>query len=131
MARRPSAREAAKPAERSSILVYADWAWLGNRPLRMGTLYAALARGVEVFSFEYDLAWLKARAAQALDPELGLFRGRQYTRSGSFGARDIAAGIARVVGGWEPVAQKVGLSRDEREQMRSAFAAALRFSGKR
>lgn len=44
----------------------------------MGRLHATPARGKEVFSFEYDLAWLERDAAQALDPKLALFTGPQY-----------------------------------------------------
>lgn len=47
-------------------------------PTRMGTLFAAPARGKEIFSFEYDLAWLKSGNAQVLDPSLQLFQGPQY-----------------------------------------------------
>jgi serine/threonine-protein kinase HipA len=46
----------------------------------MGTLYASLSRGKEIFSFEYDPAWLKSPPAQMLDPNLGLFAGPQYAR---------------------------------------------------
>jgi serine/threonine-protein kinase HipA len=57
--------------------------WLGmQNPIVMGTLYAAPARGKEVFSFEYDPAWLKSPFAQMLDPDLGIFSGPQYARDG-------------------------------------------------
>jgi serine/threonine-protein kinase HipA len=54
----------------------------------MGTLYASPSRGQEIFSFEYDPAWLKSSHAQMLDPNLGLFAGPQYTRGDhpNFGA---------------------------------------------
>ena len=55
--------------EERRILVYADWAWLKERPALMGSLYANSVRGSEVFSFEYDGAWLKSTAAQTLDPD--------------------------------------------------------------
>ena len=48
----------------------------------MGTLYATPSRGKEVFSFEYDPAWLKSSHALTLDPSLGLFSGPQYARDG-------------------------------------------------
>ncbi|MFT5206571.1 MAG: serine/threonine-protein kinase HipA, partial [Candidatus Omnitrophota bacterium] len=38
------------------------------------------SRGKEVFSFEYDKAWLKSSYAQSLDPDLSLFSGPQYAR---------------------------------------------------
>ena len=44
----------------------------------MGILHATLVRGKEVFSFEYDEAWLKSGNAQILDPDLQLFSGPQY-----------------------------------------------------
>ncbi len=46
----------------------------------MGTLYASLTRGKEIFSFEYDSEWLKSPQSQILDPNLGLFTGPQYAR---------------------------------------------------
>jgi serine/threonine-protein kinase HipA len=55
--------------------------WQGMQdPVVMGTLYVASTRGKEVFSFEYDPAWLKSPFAQILDPDLGLFSGPQYAR---------------------------------------------------
>ncbi len=41
-----------------TVFVYADWAGLDG-PVRIGTLFAELLRGKEVFSFSYDGAWLK------------------------------------------------------------------------
>ena len=35
-------------------------------------------RGGESYSFEYDFAWLANPAAVMLDPDLNLYRGRQY-----------------------------------------------------
>lgn len=68
-------------AEQCDILVYADWDGLGGARL-MGVLHAAGARGREVFSFEYDRAWLTDVEAQALDPRLLLFAGPQYAPEG-------------------------------------------------
>jgi serine/threonine-protein kinase HipA len=48
----------------------------------MGILYATPARGKEIFSFEYDPAWLKSGNAQNLDPALALFTGPQYSSAG-------------------------------------------------
>lgn len=65
-----------KPVQ-CTIEVWADWVELGN-PNQIGTLYAAPARGKEIFSFEYALDWLKSEYAQGLDPTLLLFTGPQY-----------------------------------------------------
>lgn len=64
-----------------AIQVCAHWQNMAE-PVLMGTLYAASVRGKEVFSFEYDTAWLKSPYAQVLDPDLGLFSGPQYARDG-------------------------------------------------
>jgi serine/threonine-protein kinase HipA len=48
-----------KDPARKSIQVRAHWQGLEN-PILMGTLYAAPSRGKEIFSFEYDPAWLKS-----------------------------------------------------------------------
>lgn len=63
--------------ERRSVAVWADWAGLGGAA-RMGSLHATPTRGKEVFSFEYDRAWLAAGHAQELDPALRLHHGPQY-----------------------------------------------------
>lgn len=65
-----------------AIQVCAHWQGM-EEPVLMGTLYAAPVRGKEIFSFEYDPAWLKSPYAQVLDPDLGLFSGPQYAREGS------------------------------------------------
>lgn len=80
-----SLRPSVAKSEERRILVYADWAWLKARPALMGSLYANSVRGSEVFSFEYDGAWLKGAAAQVLDPELSFFGGRQYAKAENFG----------------------------------------------
>lgn len=64
-------------AERREIEVWADWSGLGG-PLLMGRLHATPTRGREVFSFEYEAAWLAAGHAGHLDPTLRLLRGPQY-----------------------------------------------------
>ena len=71
----------AKRNTQKSIQVCAHWQGLAD-PVVMGVLYAAPARGKEVFSFEYDSTWLKSPFAQILDPDLGLFAGPQYARDG-------------------------------------------------
>ncbi len=70
-----------KRQTQKAIQVCGHWQGMQD-PVVMGTLYAASARGKEVFSFEYDLAWLKSPFAQMLDPDLGLFSGPQYARDG-------------------------------------------------
>lgn len=71
----------AKQHNRQSIQVCAHWQGMEN-PVPMGTLFSVLSRGKEVFSFEYDSAWLKSPNAQILDPDLRLFSGPQYARDG-------------------------------------------------
>jgi serine/threonine-protein kinase HipA len=59
------------------IYVYADWEFLENTQL-MGILYSEILRGKEKVSFEYDENWLDSNHALLLDPDLGLYPGRQY-----------------------------------------------------
>lgn len=68
------------------IKVYADWQGLGT-PMVMGSLSAMVARGKEVFAFEYERAWLETTHRLELDPHLGYYGGPQYARDGyeSFG----------------------------------------------
>lgn len=76
----------AKRQTQKAIQVCAHWKGM-DEPVVMGTLFTALSRGKEIFSFEYDKAWLKSSYAQVLDPDLGLFSGPQYARNshGNFG----------------------------------------------
>ncbi len=60
------------------IEVYADWVGLSH-PTLIGILHATPARGKEIFSFEYDQNWLRNTQAQALDPQLQLVPGQQYS----------------------------------------------------
>lgn len=46
--------------------------------LKTSGVNSTLLRGKEIFSFEYDDAWLKSRSSQTLDPDLGFFSGIQY-----------------------------------------------------
>ena len=66
-----------KQNQKRAIFVYADWDGI-ELPSLMGTLYAELLRGKEVFSFEYEKSWLKSDNAQLLDPELQLYSGLHY-----------------------------------------------------
>lgn len=70
-----------KKASQLKIQVWADWVSIGG-PMFMGTLFATLSRGKEIFSFEYDADWLKSPHAQTLDPSLLLFGGPQYAPVG-------------------------------------------------
>ena len=69
------------PVERRTIDVVANWAGLGE-PVRMGRLYATPSRGKEIFSFEYDRAWLGSEPALVVDPGLRLDRGPQHAPTG-------------------------------------------------
>ena len=60
-----------------TIYVYENWS--GDTPVKIGKLYVDQARGSEQYAFEYDGAWLTAsRFAYVLDPDLSLYKGRQY-----------------------------------------------------
>ncbi|MCY4053562.1 MAG: type II toxin-antitoxin system HipA family toxin [Hyphomicrobiales bacterium] len=72
----PSKRQTQK-----AIQVCAHWQGM-DEPVLMGTLFVTSPKGEEVFSFEYDQAWLESPHAQELDPHLVLFTGRQYARDG-------------------------------------------------
>lgn len=62
------------------IEVFADWVGL-NKPTLMGTLYATISRGKEVFSFEYNSEWLVTNQTSLIDPALQLLHGMQYAPS--------------------------------------------------
>jgi hypothetical protein len=62
-----------------AIYVFADWDGLEG-PRLLGTLWAALSRGKEIFSFQYNGAWLKSGPTSSLDPRLGLVLGPQYPK---------------------------------------------------
>ena len=64
------------------ICVYADWEPM-EVPQLMGVLNAQSVRGKEIFSFEYNEAWLSAnQPILYLDPNLGLYKGKQYLPEG-------------------------------------------------
>ena len=66
----------------SPIFVYAHWESLDN-PVLFGTLFVDSGRTGEIISFSYDEKWLLHSGNQiALDPDLQLFRGRQYPKQG-------------------------------------------------
>ncbi len=63
--------------------VYIYECWSSDRPDLIGSLFADTLRGKESCSFEYDAKWLKTHVGQYfLDPDLQLFRGRQYVPMG-------------------------------------------------
>jgi len=61
----------AKKGAPGTLYVYADWIGL-EQPALMGLLRSTRRRKKEIFSFEYDAAWLRSRAAQIFDPHLSL-----------------------------------------------------------
>jgi len=59
------------------IFVYSDW--IKTSPVLVGLLYESSNRGKEIFSFEYDNAWLAENInSTSFDPDLSLYSGRQY-----------------------------------------------------
>lgn len=64
------------------IWVYADWKPM-EEPQLIGILVVQRVRGKEIFSFEYNEAWLSnSHAILNLDPNLGLYKGKQYLPEG-------------------------------------------------
>lgn len=62
----------------NEIYVYENWK--SNTPSLLGTLYIDGGRGKRIVSFAYDEEWLKDLTNNvSLDPDLGMFKGRQYT----------------------------------------------------
>lgn len=59
----------------------AGQAW--NQFQLMGTLHAELLRGKEIFSFDYHPNWLETKQAQVLNPDLQLYRGKQFLSDSS------------------------------------------------
>ena len=67
-------------AETKQIYVYEHWG--SDEPRLLGCLFADTIRGTVHFSFEYDTGFLDSlRSAFILDPELNLYRGRQYSNT--------------------------------------------------
>lgn len=63
------------------IYVYYDGEQVES-PVLMGVLTSTHLRGKEIFSFEFDDAWLSDRRFRSFDPDLQLFHGRQYAPQG-------------------------------------------------
>ncbi|MBQ3548625.1 MAG: type II toxin-antitoxin system HipA family toxin [Oscillospiraceae bacterium] len=60
-----------------TIYVYENWS--GMEPVKLGSLYVEQGHGKEHYAFAYDEAWLTgSRFPYVLDPDLALYRGRQY-----------------------------------------------------
>lgn len=68
-------------AESRNIYVYYDGEQVSS-PVLMGVLSATRLRGKEIFSFEYDIAWLSDRRFSSFDPDLQLFSGKQFLPQG-------------------------------------------------
>ena len=63
------------------IYVYENWK--SDVPTLVGILYADGSRGKQIVSFEYDDEWLNNLTNNvSLDPDLRMFKGRQYTSEG-------------------------------------------------
>jgi len=61
-----------------TIFVYENWR--SEKPSLIGSLHTSFIRGQESFSFDYADEWLNSfESAYSLDPDLSLYRGRQYT----------------------------------------------------
>lgn len=62
----------------NEIYVYENWK--SDTPSLIGTLYVDGGRGKQIVSFEYDDEWLNDLTNNVtLDPNLRMFKGRQYT----------------------------------------------------
>jgi serine/threonine-protein kinase HipA len=66
-----------KKSNNINIYVFADWESIKG-PQVMGILNAQRVRGKEIFSFEYNNDWLTSNEVLYLDPNLGLYKGKQF-----------------------------------------------------
>ena len=64
-----------------TVAVYADPAYF-DKPSMMGWLSCRTSRAGDIFSFEYDPAWLQTPEAFSFDPDLALVNGPQYPATG-------------------------------------------------
>ncbi len=65
----------------NEIYVYENWK--SNEPSLIGTLFVGGGKGKQVVSFEYDDEWLNDLSNNvSLDPDLRMFKGRQYAPTG-------------------------------------------------
>lgn len=65
----------------SSKAIYVYENWQANEPSLIGTIFVSSGKGSENYSFEYNPDFLK-RNNFVLDPDLALYRGRQYAPIG-------------------------------------------------
>lgn len=72
-----NAKSMAKNNNQTRILVYADWLQMKS-PQLTGRLFSERLRGKEIFSFEYERAWLRSPYPQTIDPSLQLYEGSQF-----------------------------------------------------
>ena len=61
----------------NTIYVYFDDFRVAE-PQLIGSLFAQPTRGKEIFSFEFEPQWLQTPYCRLLDPELQLYKGRQF-----------------------------------------------------
>lgn len=65
-------------ADVDKVYVYENWK--RSNPSKIGTIYVDGGKGREVISFEYDENWLTSTENSfVFDPDLALYKGRQYT----------------------------------------------------
>ena len=65
----------------NEIYVYENWK--SSEPSLIGTLFVDGGKGKQVVSFEYDDGWLNDLSNNvSLDPDLRMFKGRQYAPAG-------------------------------------------------
>src|SRR5277367_4065892 len=64
-----------------TVAVYADLEHF-HQPAAMGMLHCQASGYGDIFSFEYDPAWLRKPEAFTFDPDLALVTGRQYPAKG-------------------------------------------------
>lgn len=66
--------------ERAERTLFVSENWRSEKASPFGQLHASFVRGQETFSFEYAEEWLASfKGSYPLDPDLSLFRGRQYS----------------------------------------------------
>lgn len=70
-----------KQNNKRTINVYVHWIGM-DKPIQMGALHSDRVKGKELFSFEYESAWMKSEQAQLLDPSLQLYTGLHYLKEG-------------------------------------------------
>lgn len=69
--------------KRSEKTVFIYENWRDEKPSLIGRLHISFIRDQESFSFEYADEWLNSfESAYSLDPDISLYRGRQYAPQG-------------------------------------------------